>query len=518
MPQHQQAFISNKEQTKFDLYVKHPDYDNTYDYRWRSRALYEGSARVKDRSIRQEFLFPEKNEDPDDYELRVNRAIIDPWIAKIVTARQALLFSKSHTRELDARIDQYFNDVDLHKTSAEEFFFNVAEQSQIDGVAWIKVNMTPRPVLLDNEGNPLTDENGNLIPLTGADDAEANHRPYFQVISGFDVWDWEFGADGRLDWATVYQPELIREPKDDVPWGWKPKVRDKWEVWTRDTWFIYGLSPTSKDSSPEFILEDAGSHPLREVPLVPFYGLKRGKNSGLPVSYSVLDHIILLYNKESDLDWFERLSAHPIPYTVGGKKPTRIDSGKGFHLMTTPDTPQGMVGYLETSGNGFESIRQSNNDIRFRVMSTMLSQAKKDSAQVQSADGQREDRKIFMTSLNSVAHTLEHSEMQCWILMYLWITEGARIDPSKEEKIANIVYNKDFDDTMIDDSMIKALSDLVTKNQLPLRQFIEKLIEGELLPVDTDIDQLIDDLEQDAIRQTGLMPENKGFTSTENEE
>ncbi len=473
---------------------KNPGYLLTENSRLKSRVLFEGSELVKSEDYIEDFLYKEKNEDKNDYKFRVKRAVLDPWVNKIVSARQALLHSKAHKRELNTEIDFYRGDVDLQNTSAAEFFFDVSENSQIDGIHWVEVNMTNK-ILLDLEGNP--------IKKTAADDLEINHRPYFNPISGFNVLDWGEDDDSNLDWVIIYEPVSIRAG-DKEPWGYPIYKKDQWRIWTKSFWIIYELEEGYENKTPKYRVVDTGINPTGEVPVVPFYGIKVENNVGNPVAYSVLDHIILIFNKDSDLDWFERLASHPIPYTIGPLKPSKIDASKGIHLQVTETINSASIGYLETSGTGFASLKDSIQDLRYRIFSVMLNQAKKDSAQVQSADSQREDRRIFATSLKSMAQSHEHSEQRCWKLFYKWMKELKTLN----NEVAEIEYNKDFDDSIIEKELIDSLSTLVDKNQYPVDLLFSNLKKGELIPSDMTLEEYKQLLEGDLERSLGLIKNN----------
>ncbi|KKK90349.1 hypothetical protein LCGC14_2723890, partial [marine sediment metagenome] len=274
-----------------DLKITHPDYDDTAVVRKKSRDLYEGNDVVKTVGNRERYLYKEKNESDDDYELRVKRAALDPWVEKIINARQALLFAKPITRELPERLAEFEDDVDNRGNNADVFFQEVARESQIDGIRWVLVDMPRLP-------------EGGFASL--AAENEAGHRPFFQQIPAANVIDWAVGADGKLLWAVVYEAET--EDRSDT-WGDAADTTDRWKVWTRQEWIVYE-EKTGEDGAKKGDFTEANRQPhgLEVVPLIPFFGTRRTGFSGWPVARTVLDHILQIFNKESDLDWFERFS------------------------------------------------------------------------------------------------------------------------------------------------------------------------------------------------------------------
>ena len=467
-----------------DLGNTHPGLQATAAARRMSRDLFEGAEAVKLR--RDAYLYRERNESDEDFELRLKRAVLDPWVEKIVAARQAMLFAKPHARALPAALGEWADDVDLRGTTAAIFFADVAREAQVDGIHWVLADKPRMP--LDAEGQPLV--------RTARDERAANMRPFFEHVPADAVLDWEVGEDRKLLWAVVAQEAF--EPRGPEGWGQAPETKSQWKIWTRTAWRLYQERAAEPESAPatpteSYELVDQGVNPTGVVPLVPFFGVRRTDWSGWPVCRSVLAHVLQIYNKDSDLDWFERLAAHPIPYAVSPEKPERLDAGKGLWLKSQAGGGATAVGYLETTGQGFASIRESIRDLRYRILAIALAQAQKDSAQVQSADSQREDRRIFTAGLKTASLWLESSETMCWELMAKWAeasTEGIAIE-----------YSRDFDDRTVEAAMIATLKDLVAGEMLPLDDLLQTLVEGEILPTGYDIEEAKRKIEEDAARR-----------------
>ncbi|NQU44869.1 DUF4055 domain-containing protein [bacterium] len=442
----------------------HPDYKTTEDVRVKARDLYEGSDVVKSETKKATYLIQGKNEDTTDYDRRVKRAVLDPFVEKIILARQALLFSKEAKREIAPDLKAFEPDVDNQGTPSNLYFMGVAENAQIDGLHWVLVNHTRLP----ESGYP-----------SAAAERDAGHRPFFESVPAASVLDWAVDTDQKLIWVIIKENSIVSRTEDQV--GLDPAVTPAWTIWTRTEWIQYEQASKSATGTDSRYIETArASHNLGVVPIVPFYGTKRSEFSGWPVTRSVLDHVVQIYNKDSDLDWFEHLSSHPIPYVVSPTKMEKMDVGDGLWIQSGQgDVIQ--VAYLEPTGAGFSSIRASIEDLRYRILSIALAQAKKDSAQVQSQDAQREDRRMFASSLKTVSQWFEDSELQCWEIMAKW--------RGKADAKIEISYNRDFDDKMIQFTMVQALRGLVDNNDLTKRTLLELFKRYEILPPDLDIEK-----------------------------
>lgn len=450
-----------------NLTQTNPEYDATRAARVKSRDLFEGADVVK--AKRETYLFKGKNETDADYEKRLQRATLDPYVAKIVISRQAVVHGKAAVRELPAELQKYLDDVDRKGTSAQTFFEDCTKEAQIDGIHWVLIDMPRTPV-------------GGF--RTRRDEEIAGHKPFFQHLPADCVIDWQVGDDRRLDWAVI--AETVQ--KAPIEAGGERESVNQWKIWTRTSWSVYRIAEGGQTAG--YRLVDQGGNPLGEVPLVPFFGIMKTDYSGWPVARSVLAHVLQIYNKESDLDWYETLAAHPVPWIIAPVKPEKLDVTQGIWMQSDATGAPIQIGYLETTGNAFSALRESIRDVAARILSIALAQAKKETAQVQSAEGQREDRRIFTTSLKGFSVHAQHSEQRCWRTLAKWLRLG-------EAPIAsiNVDYNKDFDDRIIEATMINALADLVDASQLTNETLLQILKDGEVLPEDTDVSEELEKLQ-----------------------
>jgi len=454
-------------------------YLKTQFQRMRGRDLYEGADTVKMK--RTLYLYPEQSELTDNdgkmltppmpnikYDMRWQRACYDNLIQKIINWRQALLFKKAPHRELPQIIEQYADNVDGRGTSTDGFFTQVARDAQIDGIRFVQVDLPELP---------------KTAYVSKADEELAGHRPYFRSIPADYVIDWAFDRQYQPMWVVLRR---IKPDTRPLP-GIVHVTQFEYVVWRRDIWQVY-------DQGMHLI--DEGVNPAGLVPIIPFYGIRDDEYDwcGWPVCRPVFDHVLLKYNKMSDLDWFERLSSHPTPWIVAPKEPVVLDVSRGIWIPSE-EGRSSSIGLLETTGTGFNSLRESISRLEASVMSTMLAQSKKDSGQVESADTQRESKRMLTASLKSVSHDYERSELKCWHAML------ALLNASEQSSAVSVQYNRDFDDTMIDSAMVNMMTQLVSDGMLMPRTLLRIMVDAELLPADFDIDQELKDLEQKSTQE-----------------
>ncbi len=447
---------------------QHSDCVSTNTARVIGQDLYAGGEAVKGKG--ETYLPKEKNEESEDYDRRLKRAVLDPWAEKIITARQALLFRKAHSRELPGKLKAWSEDVDLKGTPADVFFQECARLAQVEGVHWVAVDMPKRP----NQGY-----------TSAREESEAGHRPFLEHVPAGNVLDWEIGPDRRLLWAVV--KESHAEPRTEP--GTTPETKARWKVWTRNRWVLYEQSESKdKSSDSTYVKRDEGPNPTGTVPLIPFLGIRHSDYSGYPVTKPVFDHILAIYRKWSDMDWFERVSAHPIPIVLSPTKPEKLDATGGFWIQTSAAGGTVQVFYLEPSGGAFGSARESIRELEAKIYQIALAQAKKETAQVQSADGQREDRRIFSASLTDSSRNYESAERQCWEVMAKWVGETGRVA---------VDYNRDFDDKTIEAGMMSVLTTMASEAMFTKKTVVRAAVDGELIRIE-DIDAEVSEAEAEA--------------------
>lgn len=445
-----------------NLDTLHPEWKATKDDRIRSQDLYCGTTAVKAKTTT--YLFKGTNELSEHYAVRLARAVLSPWVEKIVHARQSVITEKPVERKVPLDLEPLLNDADGKGTPVDVFFADVQRQAQVSGAHWVLVDMPPVP-----EGGYVSK----------AAELAAGHRVFFSHVPADNVIDWEVGPDRELVWAVIRDTQ--QQPRANA--GDDITIENRWRVWTRTEWSIYtDKSPDGTTmSSNQYHLIAQGQHGLGAVPLVPFLGLPYSEYAGYPVAKSVLDMIVLLYNKQSDLDWFEYLAAHPIPVVIAPKKPERIDAQAGLFIDSSAG--QGVqidCKYLETNGEPFDALRTSIAGTESMIFMLALAQAKRDGVQVEAADTQREYRRDFKSSLRTQSQAFERAEKKCWQLAATWT--------KADRATIEITYSRDFNDRIVEAQMLATLGDLADAGRLTNETLLTLMKESGHLPENFDID------------------------------
>lgn len=462
-----------------DLNTKNNLIEEYEDLRIVARDLYDGAFVVKKKA--NTYLYRTATENAAIYNVRLKRAVYDNWPSVVVGTRASLTWRKSPIRENFGLLETYIHNVDGNQISANSFFKQVSIDAAVDGIAYVLIS------------NPATTTD---LPISLSQEKQNGLRPVMTRLLASQVLDWQVGEDGKLDWIVIgYDTPAERQP------GEKPKILEKRLVWYRDRWESYVGVKQKHGTKTNFQILDEGKNSIGIVPIIPFFGVRIDPYFGLPVTKDILDHTLSLYNKFSDRDFSEYLSGNPIPYIIARQKPDAaisVGHTMGVFIKTNMNE-NANIGYLEPTGAAHENSRKSERDLVRRIYEVTLQQAKKDSLQVQDDDTLRQEAHIFNSSLMSVSIEMERSETQCWQMFSRWLNQ---------EFQGKIIYNKDFDDKIIEPAMVSAFSNLVEKYQISKKTFLDILKRGEILPHDLKVD--------DELKMIELDLENEVFPDLEN--
>ncbi len=512
-------------ESTFDLNQTHELYCELEPVRRRARDLTGGSIPVK--AAREKYLFRTQNESDAQYELRLKRAVYDNWPRVVLEMRQALLWNRMPTRNLPSPIAEFEKDVDGRGTHADAFFQSVSESADIDGISWVLVD-APR-------GSGVPEAEGRV--LTRFEEAALGLRPRFVHLLAADVLDWDWGSDGQLNYVVIRQDTVVRPGP-----GLRPDRILRRLVWTRESWTLYegeeeragqivtgyratpghleranaGAPNLGATDSLVWVMKEEGTNDLGVIPIVPFYGIFATDGLGWPVVVDILDHAISIYNKFSDRDVTEFLTNNPIPYVIAPDNPgsLKVNQGNGIYLKSGGalgggSSPTVALGYLEPSGNALTASRESERDLISRIFLIALKQARKATAQVQSAESIRGEGRVFAASLSATAGRLEDAELLCWGYALGWKGE---VDLANNEAVKALMpsktveYSRDFDDELLEGTLLNALAGATRDGLISKRTFLSILKQGEVIPDSVDVDDELRQIEDDAFAAVGSMP------------
>ncbi|MDD5729202.1 MAG: hypothetical protein PHV59_11630, partial [Victivallales bacterium] len=272
-------------------------------------------------------------------------------------------------------------------------------------------------------------------------------RPYAVAVSPLAVADWEYGSDGRLDWA------IIEENTAGSSNPFEPPVFRKCRrLWTRNDWTLF-----EKDlSTGNVILREHGEHALGAVPLVHAVeadGFGMDANHWFEDIVRISDAIL---NNESEAQMnivkqmfgiliisenFVRSARQPQLKPDHFEFEPHENPPKFSHVLARSAAiwestdEKGISRYISPSGTETSHIREENINLKKEMFDIVGMAVQRESPSSQTAESKAWDHQNVKQFLVSRVDILEQAEIKCWELMNLW---------DSTVRIPEVVYNREF--------------------------------------------------------------------------
>ncbi|MBU4577103.1 MAG: DUF4055 domain-containing protein [Proteobacteria bacterium] len=432
--------MANKKSTS----ICHPLYDARLgDWKF-LRDHYEGGRHFATKG----YLQRHPSESDDGFKSRKDRAIdYRNFPEMVISIYITHLWQKEPSRAgFPKPIQDLFTNVDNRGTDADTFFKRTATDSMVEGISFVLVDMPRIP-------------QGARV-LTKADEMSLNLRPYLVPYGPQQVVDWSIETKdparmGKFNWVVLKEDLLIPEGGEDVPFTkrkeatqFKVIYRDRWEVWVNDA-----------EGNP--VKTEEGPHGFGEVPLVPFFNVKRGDMDGASAIKDIAPLASKLFNKLSLLDEAEYWAGIPVLFIFSKAVVTKLGLGQ---VRAVGLDPEDRAEYLQQSADAIEAIRRSCNGLVQHILRLALKQVseQKETSQVESADKKKMDREEFVGTLADKAANFEDAENRVWA----FVAKGLK-QTLPENAMAT--YNRKFEADRIAEQLEEAVS--VQALSLPSKSF-----------------------------------------------
>ena len=276
-------------------------------------------------------------------------------------------------------------------------------------------------------------------------------RPYARALQPWEVPDWAYGADGKLDWAIVEEMAVDRHD----PFAEPERIRRR-RLWTRDGWQLFQL-----DGEGQVRLVGAAAHGLGAVPLI------RGEEAdgfGMHANHWFEDVVrisdaILNAESEAQMNIIKqmfgllvvsesfRTSDFTARDTVEGEKFSHV-LARSAALWESPEE-KGITRYISPGGANTETIRSEIVSLKKELFDVVGLGVRNDSGDAQTAEAKAWDHYNVSQFLLSRVDMLEQTEVRAWELMHGW-------DPTVT--IPAISYNREFSIVDLKDSIAALLN------------------------------------------------------------
>lgn len=460
------------------VHTKHPDIAK-FSAKWeRCRDAFDGEDAVKEK---REIYLPRhggqgEHADADTvYSAYLTRASFYNATAPTVVALTGAVFLKPLSKEnTPESLEDVFRDVTLNGTSLEGFARDMVGQVVSPGRYGVLVDL-PAPV--EGVAGPAL--------------------PYWVSYRAEDIVNWRTRTvAGRQQLVMVVLREQSFEPSIKDPFELE-KVTKFRVLWLRDERYeveIYKKGAGAVDE-PEWVLDNAFTPTRRARPLdfIPFTFVgPEGVTADVsdPPLMALVDVNFSHYRTSADKEWAEHWTSIPTPWVSGIPAQTQLHVGATKALII--ENPQGQAGYMEFSGAGLGSMRESLTEKR-ELMATLGGRLLEKTDVPETATAVRLRHSGEHASLTTIADacSLALSKAAQWTSWWL----GTEAKP--DDTIA-IKLNTDFFAVQMSTEELKALMLAWQAGAMSFETFFFNLQRGGLYRPDTTIEDEREKLKAEA--------------------
>ena len=390
---------------------RHPEYQANISGWERSRAAYSGGEEYIDSALIRHI-----SEIDIEFAERRKRAYYFNYpraIAQRIT--QYVFSSEPARRNADPEIVE---DFDRTGRRASEVMRQLSTMLNVYGRAWLWVE-APR---FDGVKSLLETRSERL-------------RPFCRAVSPFDVTDWSYAEDGKLQWAVINEHIYC----NDDPFADACHIR-RARLYTRDSWRIF-------ESTASGAVETAsGVNPTGEVPLIPVtepdgFGIfsRHWFEDVVRISEAILNNeseaqmnvVKQMFGMLVVSDAFFRGARQLSDKGSTGFAPTVARSAA---IVESADE-KGISRYISPSGVASSVIRSENSALKRELYDVVGLAVQNQSREAQTAESKEWDFQNVCQFLTARSDILEQAESCAWKLFHAY-------DPAIA--VPEVTYNRKF--------------------------------------------------------------------------
>ena len=264
---------------------------------------------------------------------------------------------------------------------------------------------------------------------------ETRLRPYCRALAPFDVTDWSYGSDGRLQWAIVNE----RVYCNDDPFGEAYHIR-RVRLYCRDSWKIF------ESTSSGYVETASGINPAGEVPLIPVtepdgFGLfsRHWFEDVVRISEAILNN-----ESEAQMNVVKQMFGMLVvsdAFFRGARQLTgKGDTGFASTVarsaaIVESAEEKGISRYISPGGVASSVIRSENCSLKRELYDVVGLAVQNQTREAQTAESKEWDFQNVCQFLTARADILEQAETGAWKLIN-------KFDPSVS--VPEVVYNRKF--------------------------------------------------------------------------
>lgn len=407
------------------------------------------------RAARKQYLPQWPKEDKEDYEIRLQSAVLYPAFSQTIENMVGRVFIKPVVLgdAVPPALVEQAKDIDLQGNNLNVVAAQWFDEALSYGLSHVLIDY-PRV---------------ESPPRSLAEERRLGGRPYCTIINPKQVIGWRSARiDGVQRLTQVRIKEVVTE--DDGEWG--VVEIEQIRVLRRGGFRVYRRASGDR---AEWVLYDEGEMSVPDIPLVTLYTGRTGFMTAKPPLLELAHLNVKHWQSQTRQDTNLHIASNPILFFTGIEE----DSIKfGSRYAITSSDADAKASYIEHTGTAIDAGRQSLEDLKDEMREAGARMLRKGQAASKTATESRDDTIAEQSQLGRMAQSLEDAIDLLLQFMADW--QGL------EKDAGAVQVNDDFEVDVISDASVQVLVTMATSGLLSHRTLFAELQRRGLLSDDLD--------------------------------
>ena len=417
--------------------------------------LVEGTSKIRGKA--RIYLKQEPREEDESYDVRLSRSVCPPYYLRMERMLAGMLTRKPvRLSDVPDNIEEELFDVDLEGNNLTNFVYNISR---------LCIRYGHVGVLVD-------------APAEGG-------RPYWIPYTPRDIIGWRTEIQNGLRKLTQLRlTERIVKPKGIYGEETIEQIR----VLEPGTFSIF-----QRNDDGDFKKVDEGTTSLDFIPFSVAYSNKVGIFESRPPLEDIAELNIKSYQIQSDYDNQLHISAVPMLAFYGFPAAAEEVAAGPNEALSLPEGSS--ASYIEPNGNSFTAQEKRIDKLEYQINELGLAAILGQKMSAETAQSKRIDRSQGDSTMMVLSQQIQDLLDNCLKFHAAY----------EKQNIAGTTFvNRDFVDTSLEPNQIDALLKIYAAGVIDQEELLKKLVEGEVLSEDIDIEEMLDRSELGDLRERNL--------------
>ena len=414
--------------------------------------LVEGTSKIRGKA--RIYLKQEPREEDESYDVRLSRSVCPPYYLRMERMLAGMLTRKPvRLSDVPDNIEEELFDVDLEGNNLTNFVYNISR---------LCIRYGHVGVLVD-------------APAEGG-------RPYWIPYTPRDIIGWRTEIENGLRKLTQLRlTERIVKPKG----MYGEETIEQIRVLEPGTFSIF-----QRNDDGDFKKVDEGTTSLDFIPFSVAYSNKVGIYESRPPLEDIAELNIKSYQIQSDYDNQLHISAVPMLAFYGFPAAAEEVAAGPNEALSLPEGSS--ASYIEPNGNSFTAQEKRIDKLEYQINELGLAAILGQKMSAETAQSKRIDRSQGDSTMMVLSQQIQDLLDNCLKFHAAY----------EKQNIAGTTFvNRDFVDTSLEPNQIDALLKIYAAGVIDQEELLKKLIEGEVLSEDIDIEEMLDRSELGDLRE-----------------